>query len=98
MLLSQWLSEERGRGADLARELKVPPSMVARMASWEKPVPLAQCPFIQKFTDNKVTCEELRPDKADYFALIRQLPVPAVPQVAFNAMPQAVRRAVVGAN
>jgi DNA-binding transcriptional regulator YdaS (Cro superfamily) len=45
--------------------------MVTKMASGEKQVPLDHCPLIQKFTDGAVTCEELRPDKAEYFALIR---------------------------
>jgi DNA-binding transcriptional regulator YdaS (Cro superfamily) len=71
MLLSQWLSNARGRGAALARHLHIPSSMVARMAAGNKQVPLDHCPFIQAFTANEVTCEELRPDAADYFALIR---------------------------
>lgn len=41
------------------------------MASGEKQAPLDQCPFIQSFTEGQVTCEELRPDKVEYFALIR---------------------------
>jgi DNA-binding transcriptional regulator YdaS (Cro superfamily) len=71
MLLNTWLSEARGRGAALARRLKVPPSMVTKMARGEKQVPLDHCPFIQSFTEGAVTCEELRPDAAEYFALIR---------------------------
>lgn len=45
--------------------------MVTKMASGEKQAPLDQCPFIQSFTEGQVTCEELRPDKVEYFALIR---------------------------
>lgn len=41
------------------------------MASGSKPVPLDHCPLIQSFTEGEVTCEELRPDKVEYFALIR---------------------------
>jgi DNA-binding transcriptional regulator YdaS (Cro superfamily) len=72
MLLSIWLSGRRGRGAALARHLKIPQSLVAAMAAGEKRVPLDHCPFIQDFTDGEVTCEELRPDQTAYFALIRQ--------------------------
>lgn len=45
--------------------------MVTKMARGEKRVPLEHCPFIQEFTGGAVTCEELRPDAAEYFALIR---------------------------
>jgi DNA-binding transcriptional regulator YdaS (Cro superfamily) len=72
MLLSIWLSGRRGRGAALARHLKIPQSLVAAMAAGEKRVPLDHCPFIQDFTSGEVTCEELRPDQAAYFALIRE--------------------------
>jgi DNA-binding transcriptional regulator YdaS (Cro superfamily) len=71
MMLIEWLSGQRGRGAALARHLKIPPSLVAKIAAGKKPVPLGHCPFIQEFTGGAVTCEELRPDQAEYFALIR---------------------------
>lgn len=48
--------------------------MVSKMATGEKPVPLDHCPLIQAFSGAQVTCEELRPDKVDYFALIRAQP------------------------
>jgi DNA-binding transcriptional regulator YdaS (Cro superfamily) len=73
MLLKAWVDEKRGRGAALARHLKVPPSMVTRMANGKKPIPLEQCPFIQDFTEDQVTCEELRPDKSQYFAKVSEL-------------------------
>lgn len=73
MLLSNWLKDERGRAARLARHLRVAPSMVNKMAAGTKPVPLDHCPYIEKFTEGAVTCEELRPDQASYFALIREL-------------------------
>jgi hypothetical protein len=44
------------------------------MAAGGKRVPLEHCPFIQDFTAGEVTCEELRPDQAAYFALIREQP------------------------
>ena len=36
-------------------------------------IPLRHCPYIEQFTEGAVTCEELRPDMAAYFALIREL-------------------------
>lgn len=71
MELKDWLALERGRATQLARHLTVPASFISKMASAEKPVPLDHCPFIQEFTKGEVTCEELRPDAAEYFALIR---------------------------
>lgn len=71
MKLPDWLNAQRGRKSALAARLGVPPSFVSKMANGIKPVPLDHCPLIQAATDNQVTCEELRPDKVDYFALIR---------------------------
>jgi DNA-binding transcriptional regulator YdaS (Cro superfamily) len=71
MNLPEWLNAQRGRKSGLAARLGVPPSFVIKMANGEKPVPLEHCPAIQEFTGGAVTCEELRPDKAGYFAMIR---------------------------
>lgn len=71
MLLNEWIAAERGRGAALARHLKLPASMVTRMAAGNKPVPLDHCPAIADYTAWEVSCEELRPDKVEYFAMIR---------------------------
>lgn len=79
MNLAAWISGQHGRGAALARHLDIPPSMVAKMASGAKRVPLDHCPEIQLFTNDEVTCEELRPDKAAYFALIRAQVANVVP-------------------
>jgi DNA-binding transcriptional regulator YdaS (Cro superfamily) len=103
MLLNQWVSEARGRGAALARRLLVPPSMVTKMASGEKQVPLDHCPLIQAFTEGQVTCEELRPDKVDYFALIRAQAIDAATpalrrsqETAFRDLPACVQKRVIG--
>lgn len=36
-------------------------------------VPLERCVDIEKATNGDVTCEELRPDKSDYWAYLRGL-------------------------
>lgn len=46
------------------------------MARGEKQIPLDHCPAIEAFTGGTVLCEELRPDKADYFAYLRARPGP----------------------
>jgi DNA-binding transcriptional regulator YdaS (Cro superfamily) len=72
MNLAVWLSQRRGRQAALAAHLRIKPPQVAAWIAGKKQVPLDHCPFIQDFTGGEVTCEELRPDQAAYFALIRE--------------------------
>lgn len=72
MNLAQWLAQQRGRQAALAAHLRIKPPQVAAWVSGKRQVPLEHCPFIQAFTAGAVTCEELRPDQAAYFALIRR--------------------------
>ena len=72
MQLSMWLSQERGRSIALAKHLAVPGSFVSKMSGGEKPIPLDHCPYIEQFTGGAVTCEEMRPDKVEYFRLLRE--------------------------
>lgn len=78
MKLINWCALERGRQASLADHLGLRAPQIADWLSEKKRVPLDHCPYIEAFTAGAVTCEELRPDKADYFRLVRQSPV--VPQ------------------
>jgi DNA-binding transcriptional regulator YdaS (Cro superfamily) len=71
MTLNTWLAQQRGRQAALAAHLHIKPPQVAAWVVGKKQIPLDHCPLIQAFTDDQVTCEELRPDKVEYFALIR---------------------------
>lgn len=75
MNLSDWLKEERGRAVVLAKHLNLTPVTVSEWSTAKKKVALEHCPHIEAFTAGAVTCEELRPDKADYFRLVRQSPV-----------------------
>ena len=95
MKLPDWLNAERGRKSALAAHLSVPPSFVIKMATGIKPIPLDHCPAIQDFTGGAVTCEELRPDKADYFAMIRAQAVAratTAPAAINSVAPRAERR------
>ena len=71
MTINDWCAQTRGRQAALAAHLGLRPPTVADWLSGKKPIPLDHCPAIEQFTGGAVTCEDLRPDKADYFALIR---------------------------
>ena len=71
--LHDWLSETRGRTKALAMHLRVPSSMVSKMARGEKQIPLDHCPYIEAFTGGEVPCELQRPDKVDYFRMTAQL-------------------------
>ncbi|WP_295542290.1 YdaS family helix-turn-helix protein [uncultured Pseudacidovorax sp.] len=70
--LHDWLSETRGRTKALAMHLRVPSSMVSKMASGEKQIPLDHCPYIEAFTGGEVPCELQRPDKVDYFRMLQR--------------------------
>lgn len=71
MKLHEWLGQKRGRQAALAAHLGLKQPQIADWVSGKKPVPLDHCPLIQAFTEGAVTCEELRQDKTEYFAMIR---------------------------
>lgn len=73
--LHDWLAERRGRAKALADHLHLQPSMVTKMASGEKKIPLDHCPHIESFTGGEVSCEAQRPDKVEYFAMLRQRPI-----------------------
>jgi DNA-binding transcriptional regulator YdaS (Cro superfamily) len=62
MELKQWLDAVPGRSVKLAAALKVYPSFISKIANGTKRVPLEQCVPIEQFTEQQVTCEEMRPD------------------------------------
>ena len=61
-ILKSWLDAEYGRGARLARHLKVPPSFVTKMACGDKPVPVDHGAAIEHFTGGEVTRQALFPN------------------------------------
>lgn len=76
----------------LADHLGLRAPQIADWLNGKKRVPLDHCPYIEQFTGGAVTCEELRPDKADYFRLLRasgadvsQTKPPGVPAVRTSA-------------
>ncbi|PJK00817.1 transcriptional regulator [Lysobacteraceae bacterium NML91-0213] len=62
MNLTDYLKQERGRGAALARVLSVTPVTVSQWSSGDRQVPAERCPAIERATGGQVRCEELRPD------------------------------------
>lgn len=71
----------------------MPQSFVSKMATGEKQVPVEQCVPIERYCLGAVTCEELRPDKAEDFAYLRErgtlyplgtAPQPTEPAVGVN--------------
>jgi len=61
-----------GGGTELARLLGVTKSAVSQWGDSEDGVPLDRCVDIERETG--VPCEELRPDKIDYFTHLRSTP------------------------
>lgn len=63
MQLQEYLkSSERGEAIRLAKTIGVAQPIVSFWVSGKRQVPAERCPDIEKFTEGKVTCEELRPD------------------------------------
>lgn len=51
-----------GSASALARSLGVTPGAVGQMISGLRSVPPDRCPAIERATEGRVTCDELRPD------------------------------------
>jgi DNA-binding transcriptional regulator YdaS (Cro superfamily) len=105
MNLADWLGAQRGRQAALAGHLCIKQPQVAAWVSQKRPIPLEHCPLIQAFTEGAVTCEELRPDRVEYFALIRAQAIDAATpairrsqETAFRDLPACVQKRVIGAD
>lgn len=60
-----------GGQARLAASLSVTPAAVHQWVRGIRRVPTDRCADIEKATAGAVTCEELRPDKLDYWAFLR---------------------------
>lgn len=53
---------KRGEMARLIRFMNIAQPIVSLWVNGKRRVPAERCPEIEKFTEGKVTCEELRPD------------------------------------
>ena len=62
MDLRTYIDQKRGLAADIARKLDISPVLVSQWAAMQRNVPAERCPSIERVTDGKVRCEELRPD------------------------------------
>ena len=61
----------------MAKCLEVTPAMVNQWVKGLRPIPLDRCAQIEKATGGAVTCEALRPDKAEYFGYMRSVATPS---------------------
>lgn len=63
MKLQEYLkSSARGEMSRLSKTIGISLPIVSFWVSGKRQVPAERCPDIEKFTEGKVTCEELRPD------------------------------------
>jgi len=62
MQLLEYVNTKRGKRTELARALVVPRILISQWALKRRNVPAERCPEIERATDGRVTCEELRPD------------------------------------
>lgn len=75
MLISDYLTAERGRAASLARCLGVKPVVISRWSSGAKPVPVERCLAIERITGGLVSRRDLRPK--DWHEIWPELAEPA---------------------
>ena len=61
MDLAEFLAEERGRGAQVARALSVPPAWLSQMAAGRRPVPPQLVAEIERLSAGAVRRWNLRP-------------------------------------
>lgn len=61
MTLSEYITSNRGRQAQLARSIGVSPSFIWQMVRGLKPVPLDLCFAIELATNGDVSRSDLRP-------------------------------------
>lgn len=76
MQLREYFDLGLGRQSALVKALGVYAPDVSRWADGSRPVPIEHCPKIEMFTNRLVTCEELRPDKSEYWATLRAMTSP----------------------
>lgn len=69
----------------LATALDISSAAVHQWLNGDRPLPLERCAEIERMTNGTVTCEELRPDKADFFRHFRSTK-PADPAPATEAV------------
>ena len=51
-----------GSAVELARAIKVSPSLISQWKTGFRPIPAERCPAIERATNGAVRCEDLRPD------------------------------------
>lgn len=76
MKLKNWTDEERGRQAQLAREIAVSLPTMTRWTNEQDKIPEDRARQIERATGGAVTCEEMRPDLVEEFAYMRTRPEP----------------------
>lgn len=62
---------ERGVGQVLARAVGVSQVVISQWKTGMRTIPPERCIDIERATEGKVTCEELRPDLAERWAYLR---------------------------
>ena len=70
MTLTEFLAQPGQSQIAFAKELGVHQTAVSQWIAGR--VPLDRCVQIERLTNAAVTCEDLRPDLADYFAYLRE--------------------------
>ena len=67
-----------------ARLVGVAPPTIHEWKTGKRKVPVERCQQLEQLVDSQVTCEEMRPDKVEYFAYMRTRTAPG-PDVVVSA-------------
>lgn len=73
MTLNEYLQKEFKSASELARDLRVPPSMVYQYRKGIRSVPIKRCLEIERVTDGLVSRKDLRPN--DWYEIWPELAV-----------------------
>jgi DNA-binding transcriptional regulator YdaS (Cro superfamily) len=65
-----------GSQVKMASILEVSSSMVSQMVKGTRPIPADKCPLIERATEGRVRCEDLRPDVDWQYIRGTAMPIP----------------------
>lgn len=90
MKLTEYCKLKGNSGLALAKLVGVSQAVVSDWCRQRQEIPLERCMQIEQFTAGQVTCEEMRPDKVEYFAYMRGRAAPELAGVDISTVGDAM--------
>ena len=76
MKLDEYCKLKGNSGLAIAKLLGISQAVVSDWCRGRQEIPLERCQQVELLTHSQVTCEEMRPDKVEYFAYMRTRTAP----------------------